>query len=176
MRTKRVLLLVGLLLVAGAIGYPLLGGLGRSGRVPAVSAEDGVLAADFVLKTIDDKEVSLEEYRGKAVVVVNFWTMGCPPCRYEIPEFIYFYNEYKGKDVVILAVNIGEPRDDVRSFAKRVGINFPVLLDLSGQVTARYRVEWTPTTFVLDKSGVIRAKVVGPVTRRYLESVVKPLL
>lgn len=176
MRTRRILLLIAMLLVVGATGYALTGGLARDGRVSMVSAEEGGLAAGFTLKTIDGREVSLKEYRGKAVVIVNFWATWCPPCRNEIPEFIDFHREYKDKGVAILAVNLREPRDHVREFADKAGMDFPVLLDVSGKTANDYEVQVIPTTFVVDKSGVIRSRIVGMTTKDRLGLLVKPLL
>ncbi|NLG79162.1 MAG: TlpA family protein disulfide reductase [Firmicutes bacterium] len=176
MRTKRILLLIALLLIAGAVGYAVTNRLAHMGTGPAPSVEEGGRARSFILRTPGGDEVSLEGYRGKAVVVVNFWATWCPPCRAEIPDFIDFYNGYKDRGVVVLAVNLREPEGHVRDFAQKAGMNFPVLLDLSGDVANIYKVQAIPTTVVVDKSGIIRSRIVGMTSREELERIVKPLL
>ncbi len=175
-RTKRILLLIALLLIAGAVGYAVTNRLAHTGVEPALSVEEGGLARSFILRTLDGNEISLEGYRGKAVVVVNFWATWCPPCRAEIPDFSDFYNGYKDRGVVVLAVNLREPESHVRDFAQKAGMNFPVLLDLSGDVANTYKVQAIPTTVVVDKSGIIRSRIVGMTSREELERIVKPLL
>lgn len=174
-RTKRVLLLVALLIIVGAVGYAMTNRSRHTGAGPAPSVEEGGLALNFILKALDGGEVSLEGFRGKAVVV-NFWATWCPPCRSEIPDFIEFYNQYRGRGVMVLAVNLREPEDHVRAFAEKAGMDFPVLLDLSGDVAEIYKVQAIPTTIVVDESGVIKSRIVGMTTRDALERVVRPLL
>lgn len=137
--------------------------------------EEGGLAPNFVLKSLDGGELSLEGLRGE-VVVVNFWATWCLPCRAEIPEFVDFYHDYRDRGVQVLAVNLREPEDHVRAFADKAGMDFPVLLDLSGDVANAYKVEAIPTTIVVGKSGVIRARIVGVTSRDALEGAVRRLL
>ncbi|MGE5592539.1 MAG: TlpA family protein disulfide reductase [Betaproteobacteria bacterium] len=176
MRTKRILLLIALLLIIGAVAYAVADRLGNWRGEPASSVEEGGVARSFILRTLDGGEASLEAYRGKAVVVVHFWATWCPPCRAEIPDLIDFYKAHENDGVVVLAVNLREPESQVRDFAQNAGMDFPVLLDLSGGVANAYEIEAIPTTVVVDKSGIIRSRIVGMTNREQLESIVKPLL
>ena len=175
-RTKRILLFIASLIIIGAVGYALTDRFGHHPGELSPSVEEGGLARGFILRTLDGGEASLEAYRGKAVVVVNFWATWCPPCRAEIPDLVDFYKAHEKDGVVILAVNLREPESQVRDFARSAGMVFPVLLDLSGDVANVYKVEAIPTTVVVDKSGVIRSRIVGATSREELESIVKPLL
>lgn len=176
MRTKRILLLIALLLITGAVGYAVTNRPSDTGIQPSPSVEEGGLAPNFILKALEGGEISLESYRGKAVVVVNFWATWCPPCREEIPDLVDFHNEYEDRGVVVLAVNLREPEGHVRDFAENAKMDVPILLDLSGDVANVYEVEAIPTTVVVDRSGIIRSRIVGMTSRAELEEIVKPLL
>ena len=122
--------------------------------------EVGKLAPDFELDTLDGQPVSLSELKGKAVLV-NFWATWCGPCRMEMPFIQQIYDEWQGKGLVLLAINIGERPSQVAEFMQGQGLSFPVLLDSNGKVTERYYVTGIPTTFFIDKDGIIQYIKVG---------------
>ncbi|MBI2303507.1 MAG: TlpA family protein disulfide reductase [Chloroflexi bacterium] len=119
---------------------------------------------DFTLSTLDGGSLTLSQLRGKTVLI-NFWASWCPPCRAEMPDLQKVYEEYRDKDFVIVAVNIQEDRDTAANFIKRMGLTFPVALDTTGQVTAGYRITYIPTTFFVDKEGIVRQVAVGQMNR-----------
>ena len=124
--------------------------------------EEGHLAPDFALKTLDGKTVRLSEFRGKKVVLINFWATWCPPCRSEMPTMQQIYTEYKGKGFEILAINI-EPdaKEEIRDFMKELRLTFPVLLDSDMKVTRTYRLIGLPVSMLIDRQGIIRSKQIG---------------
>jgi peroxiredoxin len=119
----------------------------------------GMLAPPFTLKDLEGREVSLEDFRGKGVLL-NFWATWCPPCRKEIPALQEFYQTY-GDKVVILGINMMEIKVAVARFAEKYGITYPLLLDHRGEVATKYRVRLLPTSFFIDEGGVIREIISG---------------
>ena len=91
--------------------------------------------------------------------MLNFWATWCPPCKAEMPEMEQFYKQ-GNKDVVILAVNI-DPQLDVKGFADKNGITFPILLDEDDSVNGMYQILSIPTTYFIDRNGIIQNKYTG---------------
>lgn len=133
--------------------------------------EEGKRAPDFTVQTIEGKEVKLSDYRGKKVFL-NFWTTWCPPCKEEMPQMQYFYQN-KPKNVEILAVNIEENKERVHDFVKEYRLTFPILVDKDGEISKMYDVYTIPTTFVLNENGTIHQKVVGPMDEQMMNSLIK---
>lgn len=128
-------------------------------------------AADFQLKTLDDKIIKLSDLQGKKVFI-NFWASWCPPCKAEMPDLNTFYEEYAEKyNVEILAVNITDQEltvSDVEKFAKEHNVKFPILLDEKGTVSMEYKIMMIPTSFIINEEGKVIEKIVGPVTKDIL--------
>lgn len=125
----------------------------------------GNRAPDFELQSLDGKKVKLSHFRGKKVLL-NFWATWCPPCRMEMPHMEKFYEEFKDKDVVVLAVNLSMTEksvNDVPIFVKQYGLSFPVVLDENGEVSGNYQVIAYPTSYIIDSQGVIRNKFQGAI-------------
>ncbi|HJV31300.1 MAG TPA: TlpA disulfide reductase family protein [Bacillales bacterium] len=120
--------------------------------------EAGAKAPDFELKTLTGETVKLSSLKGKKVML-NFWATWCPPCKAEMPDLEKLYKQ-KDNDLVILAVNI-DPQLDVKGFAKEFGITFPILLDEDDSVNERYQIISIPTTYFIDRDGVIQSKFIG---------------
>jgi len=117
---------------------------------------------NFSLSVLEGEKRSLSSYKGK-VVFLNFWATWCGPCRIEMPSLEALYNKYSDKDLEMLAVNCGEDQATVRSFMKNEGFTFPVLLDSDGRVSINYGVQSIPTTFLIDRDGMIILRLVGSI-------------
>lgn len=118
-------------------------------------------APDYVLRTLAGATVDSRDLAGK-VVVVNFWATWCPPCRLEMPTLQKLHERRSGDDVVVLgfATDVGGD-EPIRSFLAERGITYPV-----GRATHEHRqafggIPGVPTTFLIDRQGVVRHKVVG---------------
>jgi len=134
------------------------------GLKPAYAGRDR-LAPDFELPDLDGKSVRLSSYRGK-IVFLNFWTETCGPCKEEMPSLATLARVLRGrKDMVLLTVTIDEDRTKVRDLL-RVLLDgeppFPVLFDTDSEIVAgRYGTKLFPETWLIDKNGIIRARIDG---------------
>lgn len=131
-------------------------------------------AKDFKLKDLNGKEVSLSDLRGKKVFL-NFWATWCPPCRGEMPEIEKLYQETKNSDLVIVAIEIGEPLSTVKPFIDQNKYNFKVLLDSEQSIATEYGISAIPTSFFIDKEGNIVAKNTGEMNINQMKEYIKSL-
>jgi thiol-disulfide isomerase/thioredoxin len=133
-----------------------------------------IKAADFRLKDLDGKEVSLSDFRGKNVYL-NFWATWCPPCKAEMPDIEKLYDETKDSNLVILAVNLGEGSSTVKTFVDNNKYNFRILLDTDKDAAAKYNISAIPSSFFIDKNGNIISKKIGTMTLEEMKAYVKGL-
>jgi thiol-disulfide isomerase/thioredoxin len=117
-------------------------------------------APDFTLPTIDGKQVSLREYRGK-VVFLNFWATWCIPCREEMPALERLHQKYQSQDLVIISIDLKESAEQVKAFFQKHALSFPALLDQDGSVFRDYLVAGMPTTYLIGRDGMLMARGVG---------------
>jgi thiol-disulfide isomerase/thioredoxin len=142
----------------------------------AVPAQVSFPAPDLTLTDVQGVSRSLADYRGQ-VVLVNLWATWCPPCKEEMPVLQSFYDKYKEKGFVILAIDDGDPTADVLQFVKDYELTFPVWLDPTYQATDHaFHAPGLPTSFVIDRSGTIQLTWVGGIQSRMLEKYVAPLI
>jgi thiol-disulfide isomerase/thioredoxin len=129
----------------------------------ATAPRVGRLAPGFELVDLDGQPVSLESLRGR-YVMLNFWATWCGPCRYEMPfiQEIYEDSEWSKAGLLIVAVNIGESVSQVKAFMDGFNFGFRVLLDSGEQTAVAYNIRGIPTTFLIDRDGIIRDIKVGP--------------
>ena len=127
---------------------------------PTQSAQVGNPAPDFQLQDLDGQPVALSNLKGKAVLL-NFWATWCPPCRREMPYLQEICDEWPEEWLVVLTINIGESASKVREFIQNYGLSFPVLLDTKEDVAQKYNIRGIPTTFFIDKDGIIREQIIG---------------
>jgi thiol-disulfide isomerase/thioredoxin len=138
--------------------------------------EKGFVAPDFTLEMLDGPETTLSDLRGQ-VVLINFWATWCPPCRAEMPAIQEVYNRYRDQGFVVLAVDLGESDARVRGFVEEMELTFSILMDRNEDVSQLYRVRSIPTTYFVDREGVIQDIVIGgPMPRALIESQVTALL
>ncbi|HLF01807.1 MAG TPA: TlpA disulfide reductase family protein [Anaerolineales bacterium] len=145
-------------------------------RIP--SPREGFPAPDFTMTTLEGEAVTLSAQRGK-VVVVNLWASWCEPCRAEMPTIQKLYNANRERGLEVLAVNstIQDSEVGARSFVAEMGLTFPILLDTDGSVSRRYLLRALPSTFIVDREGIIRAVIIGgPVSEALLQSKIEELL
>jgi cytochrome c biogenesis protein CcmG, thiol:disulfide interchange protein DsbE len=134
---------------------------------PVASGPSQSRAPDFALKTSDGTDIRLSDLRGK-VVLLNFWATWCPPCKAEMPDLDALYREYgSAHDFVVLGVDMEENAQEVRDFASRGHISFPLLLDDNGLVSAQlYAVRSLPTSMIIDREGRIRDAWIGQIAKK----------
>lgn len=118
-------------------------------------------APDFSLPRLDGEIVRLSDFRGK-VVFLNIWATWCSPCREEMPSMERLYQEMKGQPFEILAVSIDIlGAKAVAPFMTEFKLSFPALLDPQGSIQRLYGATGVPESFIIDKNGIIAAKVIG---------------
>ena len=122
--------------------------------------EPGVEAPDFELDFLDGERRALSSYRGK-VVFLNFWATWCPPCRQEMPSMQELYQRYSNAGLVVIAVDLQESVETVRNFVNDFKLTFPVALDSNGRVAAMYGARSIPTTYIIDRNGMVLAGAIG---------------
>lgn len=121
----------------------------------------GNLAPDFSLLDLNGQAVSLSSLRGKPVLL-NFWATWCGPCRQEMPYLQQINAEWAPKGLVLLAIDIGESSAQVKTFLETNDLSLPTLLDSNRTVSTRlYNITAIPTTFFIDKNGIIQQKKIG---------------
>ncbi len=158
----------GLLLLSRRQGTHLAG---RIGGAAAVS--NGSNAPDFVLTDLRGKPVKLSDLRGKAVVL-NFWATWCGPCKAEIPWFVELQKRYGAQGLQVVGVNMDDgDQKDVEKFAAENSINYPVLLGKEKVAEQYGGIDYLPTTFYIDRGGVVIARVFGQPERSEIEQNVK---
>ncbi|MDH7500245.1 MAG: TlpA disulfide reductase family protein [candidate division NC10 bacterium] len=127
----------------------------------AEHAEVNAPAPDFNLPTPEGKQVSLSSLRGK-VVLLTFWAIWCNVCREEMPMLESLHKKYRDKGLEVVGVNIDrDARTSVQDYAKQHGLSFPMLLDQERKAMKVYRAHFLPTTYIVDRKGVIVDKKVG---------------
>ena len=137
--------------------------------VVTTGTDIGQQAPDFTLTDLEGNQVRLSDLRGK-VVFINFWASWCPPCRAEMPDIETVHQKHKDEGVVVLGVDIQEPEEVVRRFVEEGGYSWTFLLDTTGVVTATYKVSAIPTSFFINRDGMIMSKGVGAMRRPAMEA------
>lgn len=121
----------------------------------------GSVAPGLTLKDLDGNDVTLSEYRGN-VILLNFWATYCGPCRSEMSSLEALNREMEDYGFVILAVSIDPYKNErVREFVQKRGYTFKVLLSPKKEVMSLYYFTGIPTTYIIDRDGIIVEKAIG---------------
>jgi cytochrome c biogenesis protein CcmG, thiol:disulfide interchange protein DsbE len=160
-KTQRITFYV-LLLIAGASWILLSADPGASTQNTTAAPQAGFAAPDFTLKTPDGETYTLSDLKGQAVLV-NMWATWCPPCRAEMPAMEKVYNEYKDQGFIVLAVNntFQDNPLEIVPFATQYNLTFPILLDETGETSRAYQVRSLPSSYFINRYGVITEVVIG---------------
>jgi DsbE subfamily thiol:disulfide oxidoreductase len=134
----------------------------QASKVPLV----GQVMPDFSLMRIDGSTGKLSDFKGHPVLV-NFWATWCAPCKEEMPLLQSYYQKYS-PDLVVLGVNYEDGKFVAQQYLQENGIKFPVYLDSDGTTVVNYAVRGFPTTFFIDKDGVLRSEHIGQLNEELL--------
>jgi peroxiredoxin len=177
MKTGKKLIIFSLILTAVAAGFLTLNRpkipfadktvAGNEG-VDRLFQEMGILKTettptpvDIELEDLGGNRVRLAEFKGK-IVFLNFWTTWCPPCRKEMPAMEKLHQKLKGHKFVMVSVSLKESAGKVDNFFKTQNLTFSALRDPKGHAAKKFGIAQIPTTFVLNKTGEIIGKALGP--------------
>ena len=149
-------------------GLPRLSLPGGPTATPAPAPVVGAPAPDFTLVDLAGNAVALSGLRGRPILI-NFWATWCGQCRVEMPAIEQRWQRYQSQGLVVLAVDAGEPAAVVQDFVTAYGLTFTVLLDPDFRVNDLYRVRGYPTSYFVDRAGIVQALQIGSLTERQLD-------
>jgi len=165
----------GLVLIVMAVYY-IMQDIPPQSDLAAVPAKVNYPAPELTLTDAHGATHSLADYRGQ-VVLVNLWATWCPPCKEEMPILQGFYNKHREDGFTLIAINDGEPTDDVLQFVQEFNLTFPVWLDPSYLATEQaFKTLNLPSSYVIDRNGVIRLMWVGGINRKMLDKQVSQII
>ena len=151
---------------------------GRFGQDPRAVASPlvGKPAPTRALPMLDGSgELSLEAFEGD-VVVVNFWASWCVPCRREHAELAAAAERYSGQDVRFLGVVYQDRASDAQRFLDELGQSYDNVIDPGSRAAIDFGLFGVPETFFIDREGIVRSRINGPVTAEAVAAAVDPLL
>jgi len=132
-------------------------------------------APDFTLTTFKGATISLEDLRGKPVII-NFWASWCPPCRIEAPLLERVWRAYEFRGLIFLGVNIQDRKEDALNYIREFDITYPNGPDPTGEITIDYGVSGLPVTFFVSKKGEIVRRWVGAIDKSVLISSIEDIM
>jgi peroxiredoxin len=124
-----------------------------------VENTDSIAAPDFTLEDVDGNVYTLSDYKGK-VVLINLWTIYCPSCRREISKLIKLREKYKDEELVILGIGFDKNRNNLKAFSNLNKMNYHILVG-NKEILTKYRIIGVPTTFIMNKEGVLTDTIIG---------------
>ncbi len=148
---------------------------GRAGNsvIPAEIASRP--APDLTLTGLDGEPVSLADYRGQ-VVLLNNWAIWCPPCKAEMPDLEAYHEAHKDEGFTVIAVNAGDRPAEVKAFAEAYHLTFPVWPDPNTDTLRAFGIQGLPTSYLIDRNGMLRATWTGAITKEVLEEYITPYI
>lgn len=147
------------------VGFILILGLAGSGCGDAqqdaprsTGLMQGQVAPDFTLPDLEGRQTALSSFKDSSPVCLVFWATWCPYCIQEVPKLKKIYDNYAGKGLKVLAINVAtnDPLERVMAFQKKSSIAYPILYDAAGTVSRMYGVMGIPVSVIIDRNGVIK--------------------
>lgn len=126
----------------------------------------------FSVTALSGKQYDAAALRGK-IVVLNFWFIGCAPCKVEIPGLNQLVAEFKGQDVIFLAFAL-DPAEDLRDFLKKTAFNYEVIPDAGKLMEEQFKIGPYPTHIIIDRNGMVEATMTGGNEKRHED--IRPLI
>jgi peroxiredoxin len=130
----------------------------------------------FLLERLDGPPARFPDDFAGQVVVLRFWADWCPFCESEMQAIDPVYRRYSDRGLSVLAINVRQDRSTARAFVEPLGIGYDTLLDRQGDVARAYGVLGLPTTFVIDRNGLLRTRIIGESTPELFEKVIGDVL
>src|SRR5450759_1046383 len=121
-------------------------------------------APQLALTDLQGKPGTLDEYHGQ-VILINNWATWCPPCKIEMPELQAYYTAHAAEGFVVVAIESGEPVDEVASFVQEYGMTFPVWLDPHSTTLETFKNWNLPSSYVIDRDGMVRLAWTGGINK-----------
>lgn len=172
-RYKRVTAAVTLLCLGLWVGYMLLWP-NQGKAAPGAGIAVGAAAPDFELKTTDGTSIKLSDLKGKPVLL-NFFATWCGPCRNEVPNLQAAYQEHQSDGLVVLAVNLNESNIAIQDFVSKYKLTFPIVVDKDDQVSNLYGIIPLPTSYFIDRQGIVQERWQGELSKERLATLLKKI-
>lgn len=115
---------------------------------------------DFSLQNLQGKQVDIRDHRGQ-VILLNFWATWCPNCRKEGPSLQKLYNQYQSRGLIFYRISSKEEPETINQFMEKESLNLPVLIDKTGQTDRQFGVWVHPTTYLIDRQGLVSYRTMG---------------
>lgn len=145
-----------------------------SQELPAI--KNGTPAPAFTLERLDGVSIRFpEQYQGR-VVALRFWADWCPYCHSEMQALEPVYRQHRDQGLVILAINVMQSPETVQKFVEAIDISYEMLLDRQGEVMRRYQVMGLPVTYLIDRQGIVRVRIIGESTPEVFTQAISGLL
>lgn len=163
------------LVLAGCSSPPASSSQAKAHHI--VAGEIGSRLPDFSAKDLSGGQVSSADLRGK-VVLIDFWATWCQPCAKEMPGYQRLLDKYGSRGFVVVGVKatMMHDREDPMRFMKRLGVRYPSVVATESLTREFGGIEGLPTTFLYDREGVLRDKVIGFEYTATFEGALKALL
>ena len=151
-------------------GFPF-----NSGERSVVPVAVNYPAPTLTLSGLDGNKASLSDFQGQ-VLLVNNWATWCPPCKAEMPTLQAYYADHQDQGFVLIGINAADPQEKVTQFISDYRLTFPIWLDPHNKALEAFQNQSLPSSYVIDRQGVVRLAWTGEVSKAILEKYVTPLL
>ncbi len=173
---RKLALAISALVIIGFLGVLIWGMLNKQ----PITGLSGITrvnrpAPGFILTTFKGTRISMEDLRGKPLVI-NFWASWCPPCRIEAPLIEKTWRAYKNRGLIFLGVNIQDRKEDALNYIREFHITYPNGPDPTGEISIDYGVSGLPVTFFVSRKGEVVRRWVGAIEKRALNSSIEEIM